>query len=314
MFGRKNAPETSQTGSVAISLARVLEETVRRYKKRESIRFENRVYTYQEMDEEANKIAGGLASLGITRGDRVAMMLPNIPEFVFCFFGIQKLGAIAVPFNTMYKGREISHILRDSGARAIICLSNFSNLIQEIQRDCPALEHIIITGQRTFVYVDTEGSVNIQLVFEKTRFETAEAAWHGIGGALVNTFHTLGAKEAWYSHRGAVRSSGKKMAIIVLSEIENLYICNIMTYLKPMDSDPLFKVIYVPAEIKERALEPMTSIFEESGTECSVEKFKDALTASFGKSFGIRFEEGKLTRDEIIAYEKNRALAGRTAG
>jgi long-chain acyl-CoA synthetase len=299
------------TGEVPLGLAQTLEEISRRYKKREAIRFENRIYTYQELNEEASRVAGGLVSLGLGKGDRIALMLPNIPEFVFSFFGIQKIGAIVVPFNTMYKGREISFILQDSGAKAIICLSNFSNLIQEIQSECPQLEHVIITGQRTFVFVEPEGSVNIQLVFEKSRFPNSKKAFYDIGEALVDAFHQVGVSDAWYSHQGAIRASGKKLATILINEIENLYVCNIMTWLKPMDTTPLFKVLYVPPEIKERALEPMTSIVQESGKEISLDAFKDVLVSCFGNKLGVQINEGKLTRDELIAYEKNRALAGR---
>jgi long-chain acyl-CoA synthetase len=306
IFGKPKAP-----GEVPLGLANTLEEIADRFRKREAIRFENRIFTYQELDEEASRVAGGLASLGLGKGDRVAMMLPNIPEFVFSFFGIQKLGAIAVPFNTMYKGREISFILRDSGAKAIICLSNFSNLIQEIQSDCPELKHVIVTGQRTFVFVEPEGTVNVQMVFEKSRFPEPSAAFHAIGGALVNAFKELGVGDAWYSHQGAIRSSGKKLATILLSEIENLYVCNIMTWLQQMDTGPLFKVLYVPPEIKERALEPMTSIKAETGRDVTLDAFKDVLVGTLGGALGLEFEPGKLTRDEVIAYEKNRALSAR---
>jgi len=231
MFGRKNKSEPSGTGAAtALGLGEMLEEITRRYKRREALVFENKSYTYQELDENANRVASGLQALGINPGDRVAMMLPNIPEFAFSFFGIQKLGAVAVPFNTMYKGREISFILKDSGARAIICLTNFANLINEIKEDCPELEHVIVTGQRTLVFLDPE---------------------------------------------------------------------------------PLFKVLWVPAEIKDKAVEPTTSVESESGSTMSLDRFRDVLIAEFTKVMGVTFETGELTRDEQLAYEKNRALAGR---
>ncbi len=91
-----------------LGLGATLEAIAERHRKREAIRFENRVYSYQELDEEAGRVAGGLRSLGIGKGDRVAIMLPNIPEFVFSFYSIQKLGAIAVPFNTR-AGRSVSY-------------------------------------------------------------------------------------------------------------------------------------------------------------------------------------------------------------
>jgi long-chain acyl-CoA synthetase len=153
MFRRKllTKPEANPE-SLPIGLGQSFEEVARRFKRRQ-----------------ANLVAGGLESLGISAGDRAAIMLPNMPEFYFSFFGIHKLGAIAVPFNTMYRGREITHILQASGAKAIICLSNFAGLIQEIQRDCSDLDYIVVTGQRTFVYTDPEATVNVQMVFEKNQ-------------------------------------------------------------------------------------------------------------------------------------------------
>lgn len=307
MFGRK----TADAGPPPEGLAQTLEEITRRYRKREALRFEGRVTTYQELEENANRVATGLAALGIQKGDRVAMMLPNIPDFAYSFFGIQKLGAVAVPFNTMYKGREISFILKDSGAKAIICLSNFANLINEIKEECPALKHVIVTGQRTLVFIDPEATVNVQMVFEKSRFADADEAFREIGGILVETFRELGVAEAWYKHQGAVRARGRKLATILLSEIENLYVSNIVSFVKAMDAEPLFKVLYVPPEIKDKALEPLTSVQEQSGEAASLDRFRDALVATLSEKLGIEIQEGKLTRDELMAYEKNRALARR---
>jgi len=312
MFGRKNKSEPSGTGAAtALGLGEMLEEITRRYKRREALVFENKSYTYQELDENANRVASGLQALGINPGDRVAMMLPNIPEFAFSFFGIQKLGAVAVPFNTMYKGREISFILKDSGARAIICLTNFANLINEIKEDCPELEHVIVTGQRTLVFLDPDATVNVQLIVEKARFDDADSVFRTVGEILVNTFGAAGVKDAWYKHQGAVRASGKKLATILVSEIENLYVVNVIGFLKNMDTEPLFKVLWVPAEIKDKAVEPTTSVETESGSTMSLDRFRDVLIAEFTKVMGVTFETGELTRDEQLAYEKNRALAGR---
>ena len=313
MFGRKKkqATETARGGELPIGLGQAIEEVVKRHKRRDALHFEGKTVSYQELDENANRVATGLQSLGIQKGDRVAMMLPNIPDFAYSFLGIQKLGAVAVPFNTMYKGREISFILKDSGAKAIICLSNFANLINELRDECPDLAHVIVTGQRTLVFLDPEATVNVQLVFEKTRFSDPEDAMKAVGNVFVETYKKLGIAEAWYKHQGAVRVGGRKIATILLSEIENLYIGNIVTFLKDMDSEPLFKVLYVPPEIKDKALEPLTSIATESGKDVTMEQFRDALSSTLAEQLQITIEAGELTRDEMIAYEKNTALANR---
>lgn len=313
MFGRKKKAESTATGGAsAVGLGEMLEEITKRYKRRDALVFENQTFSYQELEENANRVAGGLEALGINQGDRVALMLPNIPEFAFSFFGIQKLGAVAVPFNTMYKGREISFILKDSGARAIICLSNFANLINEIKDECPGLEHVIVTGQRTLVFVDPDATVNVQLVTEQSRFSSADEVFKSVGEILVNAFRAAGVQDAWYKHQGAVRAkNGKKMATILVSEIENLYVVNVVAFLKDMDTEPLFKVLWVPPEIKDKAVEPSTSVMSESGRETTLEQFRDLLTAEFTTKLGVTFEAGELTRDEQMAYEKNRAMAGR---
>ena len=297
--------------ALPMGLGQILEEITRRYKRREALRFEGKTYTYQELEENANRVAGGLAALGIRKGDRVALMLPNIPEFAFSFFGIQKLGAVAVPFNTMYKGREISFILKDSKARAIICLGNFANLINEIKKKCPALEHVIVTGERTLVFIDPDATANVQMVFDRSPFESTDTAFRTLGGIVAEVCRELGATDAWYKHQGAIRAHGRKLATIILSEIENLFVVNVIIFLTRMDTDALFKVIWVPPEIKDKVLEPMTSIGEESGTIPTLERFRDALLGEMTATLGLSFEEGKLTRDELMAYEKNRALAGR---
>lgn len=77
--------------------------------------------TYAETDELSDSLAGHLAAGGIRRGDRVAVMLQNTPHFVLAVLAAWKAGAVVVPLNPMYKTGEVGHILRDSGATALVC-------------------------------------------------------------------------------------------------------------------------------------------------------------------------------------------------
>ncbi|MFD9354949.1 AMP-binding protein [Streptomyces sp. NPDC060031] len=76
---------------------------------------------YAEADALSDSVAGHLAARGIGRGDRVAVMLQNTPHFVLAVLAAWKAGAVVVPLNPMYKSREVGHILRDSGAAALVC-------------------------------------------------------------------------------------------------------------------------------------------------------------------------------------------------
>ncbi len=292
-----------------MSLGVMLEETVRRFKKKEALIFEGKTYSYQEVDQQANRVANGLRSLGIEPGDRVAIMLPNIPEFAFSFFGIQKLGAVAVPFNTLYKGREIIHILNDSGARAVITLTNSANLFNEIKSDCPNFEHLILTGQRTLVFFEPHGTANVQVVCEQGAFDGEDDIFRKLGDVFVQTLEELGVEDAWYKHQGAVRVGGRKIANIIINEIENLYVVNAVCFLETLNTDDFFKVIYVTPELKDKAVEPMTSVHEETGSLPSLDRFRDVFTRHLKDILGIELESGQMGRDEKFGYEKNRAVA-----
>jgi long-chain acyl-CoA synthetase len=281
---------------------------VRKYKRKEALLFEGKTISYAELDEHACKAANALASLGIRRGDRVALMLPNIPEFVYSFLGIQKIGAVAVPFNTMYKGREIIHILNDSAAKAIICLTNFANLINEIREDVPSLEHVILTGQRTLILVTPESTLNVQMVVDSEQFASPEAAFRDIGELLVETLRAFGV-DAWYKHRGGIRVGGRKIATVLVSELENLIIVNALVFIGPMAVNDLFKVVWVTPEIKDKLIEPSTSILEETGQAINPHQFADAFLNALREKAQIETTPGTFKRDELFGYEKTVSLS-----
>jgi long-chain acyl-CoA synthetase len=104
--------------------------------------FEDKSFTYKQLDELANRVANGLRGLGIKACDRVALFLPNIPEFVISYLGILKIGAVAVSVNVMLKSAEVSFILNDCAAKAIITTELQSEQVQ--QADLPELQHILI--------------------------------------------------------------------------------------------------------------------------------------------------------------------------
>lgn len=292
-----------------MSLGKILEDRTGSFKKKPAIVFEGKEINYQQFNENVNKLANGLKTLGICKGDRVAIMLPNIPEFFYSFFALQKLGAIAVPFNTMYKGREIIHILNDCGAKAIIALSNFAALINEIKADVPSLEQIILTGERTLLFVHPESTISVQMVYDSAFFESIDEAYKKVGEILVETFKKFGVVGAWYKHRGSVRVKGRKIGGFIISRLENLTIVNALCFLGNLKTDEFFKVIWIPPEVKDKVLEPLTSVEEVTGEKLDKVQFKNTLVSAFENILGIEIKEGHLKRDELFAYEKQRSLA-----
>lgn len=106
--------------------------------------------TYARFSQYADRFAGALHCLGIERGDRVAIALPNMPQYPIAFYGALRAGAVVVPTNPLYTGREMRHQLADSGARVLVMLDAFYPVVREI-REQTALEHIIVTSAADFL-------------------------------------------------------------------------------------------------------------------------------------------------------------------
>ena len=100
--------------------------------------------TYRELDAASDRFAAALQGLGIKKGDRVGIMLPNIPQVAVAFYGIVKAGAIAVNINPTYTPPELKHILGDSGARAVVLLSGLVARLESIRAEV-AVEQVIVT-------------------------------------------------------------------------------------------------------------------------------------------------------------------------
>ena len=84
------------------------------------VRFEDRSYSYRELDLLSNRIANGLVQLGVNKGTHVALMLDNKPEIILIYFALGKLGAVAVPLNTAAKGELLAYYLMQSDSEMVI--------------------------------------------------------------------------------------------------------------------------------------------------------------------------------------------------
>lgn len=105
-----------------ITMPEVLARTARKFPNRVALIFLGRKITYQDLESLAGRFATALTQLGIKRGDRVGLLLPNIPQIVIAYYGLWKMGAVPVPNNPLYTDRELEHQLNDAGASALITL------------------------------------------------------------------------------------------------------------------------------------------------------------------------------------------------
>ncbi|MCC9144368.1 MULTISPECIES: long-chain fatty acid--CoA ligase [unclassified Arthrobacter] len=101
------------------NLASILTETAARFPERTALKLDDTVVSYAALDAMSAKVAGLLASKGVVPGDRVALVMPNIPQMAFVYFGALRHGAVVVPMNPLLKAREVAYHLQDSGARIV---------------------------------------------------------------------------------------------------------------------------------------------------------------------------------------------------
>ena len=103
-----------------------------------------RTYTYSQLSECSDRFAGALAALGVSKGDRVAILAPNCVEFVIAFFGILKAGAVVTTVNSGYREREIAHQLNDSGAETLIVHESLEAMADLARDDVKGLRRVIV--------------------------------------------------------------------------------------------------------------------------------------------------------------------------
>lgn len=128
-----------------IPLFELLEESARKYPTAPCTIFKGAVITYKEMSELTDRLAGALADLGVKKGDRVGIFMPNTPQFVIAYFGILKAGGVVVATNPLYTPREIEHQVKDAGIEVMIVMSNFYNTIKKVQPNTP-IKKVIVTN------------------------------------------------------------------------------------------------------------------------------------------------------------------------
>jgi long-chain acyl-CoA synthetase len=111
---------------VSLNLALILRESARKYPDQLAIVLDSFKFTYSQMDVLSSQVASSLKAAGMKKGDRVGLMLPNVPQFVMAYFGILKAGGIVVPMNVLLKAPEVNFYLGDSEASFLVVWEDFA--------------------------------------------------------------------------------------------------------------------------------------------------------------------------------------------
>jgi long-chain acyl-CoA synthetase len=113
------------------NLAQLLTETASKHGDRPALKLDDNVVTYESLNEGAARVAGLLKERGLQPGDRVGIMLPNVPYFGMVYYGVLRAGGVVVPMNVLLKEREVSFYLSDSGAKQLFAWHDFAAAAEE---------------------------------------------------------------------------------------------------------------------------------------------------------------------------------------
>lgn len=127
------------------SLGQMFEESFQRYAQRPFSVCMERWMSYAELDELSRALGAWLQSRGLEPGARVAIMLPNVPQFAVTMAGVLRAGYTCVNVNPLYTARELEHQLKDSGATAIVILENFAATLEQVIEQTP-LKHVVVAS------------------------------------------------------------------------------------------------------------------------------------------------------------------------
>ena len=133
-----------------ITLTRMLEQTVERCPDRTALIYSGTRISYGRLLEHVNRCAAGLQALGIRKGERVALMMSNCPQFVVAYFGVLEAGGTVTATSSMYAAREAAHQWHDAGASALIVDRKLHSVAKTALAGVPEVKHVIVTGSRDY--------------------------------------------------------------------------------------------------------------------------------------------------------------------
>ena len=137
------------------TLQQLLDESVERYPDNTAITFpgafnDESMMSYRELDLASNKLANALVDMGVKKGDRVALLMPNCPQFVISYYAVLRAGGIVVATNPLYSAREMEFQFNDCGAETVIVLSLFYKTVMGI-KDRTSLKNVVVTNIKEYL-------------------------------------------------------------------------------------------------------------------------------------------------------------------
>jgi carnitine-CoA ligase len=200
----------------------VLDRAAVRDGDRATIHCAGRDVTSAALADGSRRLAGALGAWGVERGDRVALMMRNVPEFLVAWFGILRAGAIEVPVHAAYRGPLLEHILGESGARVLICDAEFADRLAAVR--APALERLVVRGE----VGDADAGGRPVVAFDEALLAASPSDGPGAGprdvACILYTSGTTGpSKGAVLTHRANLQLARANLTLMEYGPEDVLY-------------------------------------------------------------------------------------------
>jgi long-chain acyl-CoA synthetase len=171
-----------------VPLTRLLDDAASSFPTNTALAFLGTKLTYKQLKEDVDRFATALAGLGVGKGDRVAIVLPNCPQNVITFFAALRLGAVVVEHNPLYTESELRHQLADCGAKVVVCLDRVYDTVAKVKKDT-SLEHVVVTSVAD--YLPAGKRLQLRLPIAKAKKARADLTADLPKGAPVKQFSAL---------------------------------------------------------------------------------------------------------------------------
>ncbi len=298
------------------TLSQVLRDTAERFPHRDAILDPSgTTLSYEELNAQVDRLARGLLELGVAKGDKVGLWMPNIPSWVVAYFAIARIGAVVVPMNTRYKGHEVEYILDNSEATTLFAVGSFVGIdyvrmIDGIRDKLPRLQHVVIhgtpgEGMREFDEVVALGEAKV----DDGELERREAICDPNDNVFIlYTSGTTGSpKGAMLSHHNIAKNAEQVTEVLHTSE-EDVFLLAV----------PFFHcfgcVMGIAGSITWGAAIVPMQVFKADEALELVERFGVSVLYGVPTMFVLELEEVRAGKDDGGAYDVSTLRTGIMAG
>lgn len=175
----------------------LLARQARRYGQREFLRFGEASYSFADMEQRSRQAAAGLQSLGVGKGDKVAILMGNRPEYLFLWFGLSMLGAVEVPINIAHRGKLLSYMLDQADCTTAVVEAPLLERLTSALPDLPKLKRVVMVDQPEQLPTNLPGPAFYhQIVDNDGRFDELKVIWSDPFGIMFTSGTTGPSKGA----------------------------------------------------------------------------------------------------------------------